>query len=114
MNNLKIFQCENSIDGIFSAIYQAWSSGYGHANIRIEEQSENDNYTNITLFSDYIIVKTDFEQAMKVSQSIKSKISLEAYEMVCRVALSNYQSKGDLIYRFLILGFHVGSKVVGY
>lgn len=114
MNNIKIFQCENSIDGIFTAIYQAWDSGYGHANVKIEEQSEENNYSNIELFSEYVIVNTDFEQALKVSRSIKAKISIEAYEIVCRVALSNYQGKGDLIYRFLILGFHMGSSIVGH
>lgn len=114
MNNFKIFQCENSIDGIFTAIYQAWSSGYGHANVKIEEQCERNNYNNIELFSEYIFVKTNLEQAIMVSRSIKSKISLEAYEMVCRVALSDYKGKGDLIYRFLILGFHIGSKIVGH
>lgn len=36
MNTIKIFQCEDSIDGIFTAVYQAWSSGYGHDNVKIE------------------------------------------------------------------------------
>lgn len=112
MNSIKIFLCDNSIDGIFTAIYQAWSSGYGHANVKIEEKSEKNNYTNIELFSDYIKVKTDYDKAIKVSRSIKSKISLEVYEMVCRVALSNHKGKGDLIYRFLILGFHFGRSIV--
>lgn len=114
MNSIKVFLCENSIDGIFTAIYQAWSSGYGHANVKIEEKWVKNNYTNIELFSDYIQVETDFDKAKKVSRSIKNKISMEAYEMVCRVALSNYQGKGDLIYRFLILGFHVGSSIVNH
>lgn len=114
MNSIKIFLCENSIDGIFTAIYQAWSSGFGHANVKIEEKCEKDNYTNIELFSEYICVHTDYEKAIKVSRSIKKKISEEAYEMICRVALSNYQGKGDLIYRFLILGFHVGGSIVNH
>lgn len=114
MNAIKIFQCENSIDGIFTAIYRAWSSGYGHSNVKIEEQCEKSNYSNMQLFSEYITVKTDFEKAVKVSRSIKKKISNEAYEMVCRVALSDYQQKGDLIYRFLILGFHIGRDIVNY
>lgn len=114
MNLIKIFLCENSIDGIFSAIYQAWSSGYGHANVKIEESCEKNNYTNIELFSEYICVHTDYDKAIKVSKSIKKKISEEAYEIICRVALSNYQGKGDLIYRFLILGFHVGASIVDH
>jgi len=114
VNKVKIFLCENSMDGIFTAIYQAWSSGYGHANVKIEEKSEKNNYSNFELFSDYIYVETDFDKAIKVAKSIKSKISMDVYEMVCRVALSNYQGKGDLIYRFLILGFHVGSSIINH
>lgn len=114
MNTIKIFQCENSIDGIFTAVYQAWSSGYGHDNVKIEEICGNDNYSNIQLFSEYITVKTDLEKALKVSRSIKQKISEEAYEIVCRVALSDYPQKGDLIYRFLILGFRLGRDVVNH
>ena len=75
MDNTKIFVCENSIDGIFTAIYQAWSSGYGHANVKIEEQCDKNNYSNMELFSEYIIVKTDFDKALKVSKSIQNKIS---------------------------------------
>lgn len=34
--------------------------------------------------------------------------------MVCRVALSDYKGKGDLIYRFLIMGFHIGKSIVDH
>lgn len=114
MNSIKIFMCENSIDGIFTAIYQAWSSGYGHNNVKIEEQCEKNNYSNMQLFSEYIMVKTDYELSLKVARSIKQKISDEVFEMVCRVALSDYPQKGDLIYRFLILGFHFGRDIVNH
>ena len=114
MNMNRIYLCDNSIDGIFTAIYQAWSSGYGHANIKIEEKSEGSKCTNIELFAEYIVVDTDYNLATKVSKSIKEKISEEAYEMVCRVALSDYCEKADLIYRFLILGFSVGSSITNH
>ena len=113
MNTIKIFQCEDSIDGIFTAVYQAWSSGYGHDNVKIEVCEKN-GYSDMELFSEYIYVKTDLEKALKVSRSIKQKISEEVYETVCRVALSDCRQKGDLIYRFLVLGFHMGRDVVNY
>lgn len=112
MNMKRIFLCDNSIDGIFTAIYQAWSSRLGHSNIKIEEKSEGSKYSNIELFAEYIAVDTDYTLALKVSQSIRDKISEEAYEMVCRVALSDYLGKADLIYRFLIIGFSIGSKIL--
>jgi probable DNA metabolism protein len=112
MNHIKIYQCDNSVDGIFTAVYLAWSSKCGHANLKLEEVNENGNYSNLELFSEYIRVETDNQLSLKVTQSIKDKISEEAFHMIYRVALSNYFGKADLIYRFLILGFHMGSKVL--
>ena len=108
----RIYVCDDSIDGIFTAIYQAWSSRYGHANIKIEEKYDSGNYSNYELFSEYIPVTTDYAVAVKVAESIQAKISEEAYQMVYHTALSNYQGKADLIYRFLILGFAMGPKIV--
>lgn len=112
MKTKRIYLCDNSIDGIFTAIYLAWSSRYGHANNKIEEKSEGSKYSNIELFAEYIPVETDYSIASKVASSIKSKISEEVYEMVCGVALSDYSGKADLVYRFLILGFSVGASII--
>jgi probable DNA metabolism protein len=107
----RIYLCDDNIDGIFTAIYLAWSSRYGHSNIKIEEKCVGSKYSNIELFAEYLPIDTDPTLAIKVADSIRKKISEEAYEMVCRVALSDYSGKADLIYRFLILGFCVGAKV---
>lgn len=112
MNTKKIFQCDNSIDGIFTAIYRAWSSKFGHVNVKLEVIYDRDIGANLELFSEYIPVETDYNLAFKVSQSIQTKISEEAYQMVCRVALSDETDKADLIYRFLILGFSLGARVI--
>lgn len=109
--NKKIFICHNSIDGIFTAIYQAWSLGNGHANNKIQEKDDGNQYINMELFAEYITVETNIEQAYKVAQSVKKKISEKAYQMISHVALSNYQGKADLIYRFMILGFAMGKKI---
>lgn len=107
----RIYLCDDSIDGVFTAIYMAWSSRLGHANIKIEEKCEGSKFANIELFAEYEVVETDYELSNKVARSIRQKISEEAYEMTCRVALSDYIGKSDLIYRFLILGFAVGKTI---
>jgi probable DNA metabolism protein len=112
METKRIYLCDNSIDGIFTAIYIAWSSRLGHSNVKIEEKSEGSKFSNIELFAEYVAVNTDNELSNKVARSIREKISQEAYEMSCRVALSDYSGKADLIYRFLILGFAIGSQIV--
>lgn len=111
MNTKRIYLCDNSIDGIFTAIYQAWDSRLGHSNVKIEEKCEDSGYSNFELFAEYMLADTNTALSMKVAKSIREKISEEAYEMVCRVALSDYQGKADLIYRFLILGFSAGSSI---
>ncbi len=50
-----VFQCEDSIDGILTGIYDAWASRYGHKNIQLS----SDQSGTLTLFSEYIPVKTE-------------------------------------------------------
>lgn len=111
MDTKRIYLCDNTIDGIFTGIFEAWSSKLGHSNVKLEEKSEGSKYSNIELFAEYVAVDTDPLLAQKVARSIRQKISEEAYEMCCRVALSDYAGKADLIYRFLILGFAVGRSI---
>lgn len=110
----KIYMCEDSIEGIFTGIYDAWNSKYGHQNIRIQVKISYDESTNLELFSEYIDVVPHEEKTQKVVRAIKDKISEEAFDMVCKAAWSHEKNKGDLIYRFLILGFHMGAKVTQY
>ena len=114
MKNKRIYMCEDSIEGIFTAIYDAWSSRYGHEYNRIEVFMKHESERNLELFSEYIYVKTDQEKAVKVSKSVKEKISMEAYDMVCHGAWSDREEKADIIYRFLILGFSMGAKIVNH
>ena len=66
------------------------------------------------LFTEYITIDTDLERSIKVAKAIKNKLSEEMYQMVCKVASSNHIGKADLIYRFLILGFHVGPQIINH
>ncbi len=112
MTNKRIFLCDDSIDGIFTAVYQAWSSRLGHANVKLEEKCEGSKYSNIELFAEYVVVDTDLTQSYKVAKAIREKISEEVYEICCLAAMSDYGGKADLIYRFLVLGFAVGCSIV--
>jgi probable DNA metabolism protein len=108
LKNTRVYVCEDSIDGIFTGIYQGWASKYGHEHIRMVEE---ENLGDIELFCDYIIVKSDRDMVMKVARSIKEKISAEAYALVCRSAMSGTVGRADAIYRFLLLGFSMGGAV---
>lgn len=115
-----IFLCEDSIDGIFTGIYDAWASKYGHANISLTT-CPPDNYT---LFSEYLDVKTDYEKSKKVARTLLNRLGEETYTELCQAASSLEESSGkkkamnkaEAIYRTVILALSLqdGSKVLNY
>lgn len=104
-----IYLCDSTPDGIFTAVYDAWSSRLGHKNIRLEIETELEGPE---LFCEYQKIETDSEKAEKVARSVERKLGYEVYETVYRSALSGKRGRADDIYRFLILGFAVGSRVL--
>lgn len=114
MKNKKVYICEDSIESIFTAIYDAWESRYGHENIRLDMKIDSEVGYSLELFVDYIYVIADNEKANKVARSIQQKISKQAYDMVCNGVGSDSNYKADIIYRFLILGFSIGGNIVNH
>lgn len=110
MKEKHLYICENSTTGIFTGIYDAWASRYGHENNRILVE-EPENYE---FFTKMIYVEPDWEKAEKVKRSIRQKISNDAYITVYHASISQDKEKADVIYRFLILGFAMGKGVMEY
>lgn len=113
MKTIRIYQCEDSVEGIFTAVYVAWAARYGHEYTKLEVISA-DQISNLELFSEYIKVEKDSVLADKVAESIRKKISPQAYQMVVRAALSDDFRKANSIYHFLVRGFAMGRKVVDH
>ncbi len=111
MKPVKIVQCVDSVEGIFTAVYDAWAMKYGHEFIKLEVIGMDESL-NYELFSEYVLVEPDSLKAEKVAKSIRSKISEQAYELVVKAALSSDVRKADAIYHFLVRGFLMGKKVV--
>lgn len=106
--NRVVYLCEDTPDGIFTAIYDAWAAKIpdGRLSIRVEE-----NYM-MEFFTDYVYVQTDLEKAVKVARSVSRKIGTQAYDMIYKTALSCEEEKIDVIYHFLKMGFAYGPSVV--
>lgn len=65
------------------------------------------------LFCEYRHVEADKEKTESVIRTIQQKISFRAYQMVYHAAMAaDEEEKLDSIYRFLILGFHYGRKIL--
>lgn len=115
-----VFLCEDSIDGIFTGVYDAWASRYGHANVSLTT-CEPDNYT---LFCEYISVKTDYEKSKKVARTLLNRLGEETYTELCQAASSleepsgrkKLMNKADAIYKTIVLALSLkdGSKVLNY
>lgn len=102
-----IFQCEDTVEGIFTMIYDAWSAHIPDDKLELTVLKE-DTYE---LFAQYKYVETDLEKAVKVARSVSRKISTLAFDYIYAAALSYEEDKAMAIYRFLKLGFSVGEKV---
>lgn len=107
---MTIFTCQDSFEAMMTCIYEAWSSRLGHHNVRLLTEPCG----TMELFCEYHHVKPQEEKAKSVIRSIRSKISLEAYRMVYRAAMSDQEDKLDTIYRFIAAGFHFGADVIHY
>ena len=102
-----IFQCEDSVDGIFTGVYDAWASRLGHSNVSLRIRED----MNFELFAEYRSVDTDSEKAAKVARSIRRKMGEDAYRTIYQAALSKSDEKADSIYRVVVRGMSPGVSV---
>ncbi len=108
MTGMRGFLCEDTAEGIFTGVYDAWASGLGHEHVRLFLKGQYEP----ELFTEYVETEPDHEKAEKVARSVRRKISPDAFRTVYRTAMSVRADKAELIYRFLIEGFHYGADVM--
>lgn len=101
-----IFLCEDSVEGIFTGVYDGWASRKGHANIKLELDLCN----TFCLFAEYINVKPDVQKVQKVLDTIREKLGEEAFGRIMKAALARDNNKADAIYRTIVLGIALGKK----
>lgn len=110
MKPVRVYECDDTQEGILTAVYDAGKSRYGHDHIRIQAQSPG-LQVNYDLFSEYITVITDPEKAEKVQRSVCRRISEEAMEFIlCAIRCAD-TDKANVIYHFIVYGFALGAKV---
>ena len=100
MGQKAVLCCEDSQEGIFTAVYDGWAGRYGHENVRLQVREEEDR----ELFSSYINVRTDAGKARKVSDTVRRRMGGRAYLDIARAALSWEADKGTAIYHTIVRG----------
>ncbi|MDD3138987.1 MAG: TIGR03915 family putative DNA repair protein [Lachnospiraceae bacterium] len=89
----QIFICNDTITGIFSAIYDAWKTGHDIDHIGI---AIIDNYEQ-TLFCTYEKVIETSQKAVAVENLIKKNLGMDAYMDIFYATVSVDKSKGNAI-----------------
>ena len=64
-----IFICEDSLDGIFTGVYDAWASRYGHQNVALLAHGTED----CMLFCEYVRVWTVFSILETVARTLRRR-----------------------------------------
>lgn len=105
---MRIYLCEDSFEGIMTAVYDAWASGLGHENVRLELTGEY----NLELFAEYTTVTPDREKTEKVVRTLRQRLSEEVFTFVFKAAMSWERDKADKIYRFIVLAIRHGAGIV--
>lgn len=107
----QILICEDSLEGIFSAIYEAYTlqADYRHISLQTGDTE------NFTLFSDYIPIETDERKAGKVARTIQRRLGMETYEDICYALASEEAGKATAVYRTVAIGLAMrdGRAVMG-
>lgn len=106
MEEIRIYICEDSLEGIFTGIYQAYQE---KANLAATELAvgEIDNYR---LFAQYNIVETKEDRAGKVARTILREFGEETYLDICRAASEKDAEKANAIYQTVGYGLLHKSK----
>lgn len=95
---MTVYQCEDSMESIFTAIYQAYE----------EKQRPEDTKISINeepfLFADYRKIQTDVQKAEKVSRTIRRLFGEEDYYHICLALCANDEEKAQSVYQTIALG----------
>ncbi len=100
-----VYQCEDSLEGIFTAIYNAYEERRDHADTRISVQEE------YLLFAEYVPVITDVDKALKVINTIKRQFGEDNYWQICQALASEDSEKAQAVYQTIVMG--LANKVKG-
>ena len=89
--------CENSMEGIFTAVYDGWLEGTGEHEVEIRTSKPDD----LEFFCTYRDIEADSVKAGKVMRTILMKLGVQIYEDLCYASVSLHPDRGTAIYRVL-------------
>ena len=98
--------CEDSLEGIFTGVYDAYLQKKPHDTIHLCV-GEEENYR---LFAVYTECPPDEQKAAKVARTIGREFGEEAYLAICRALASPEADKAEAIYKTIVAGLAMKDK----
>ena len=96
----QILVCEDSMEGIFTAVYEAYARKCIPNDTYIQIGEEE----NFRLFSEYIRITTNPEKAEKVANTLKRQFGEKDFEDICYITSSFDKEKGQAVYQTIVSG----------
>lgn len=108
-----VFICEDSIEGIFSGIYEIYEfkkkegiASHDRLQLTVREPDMH------RLFTQYIRLETKEEKAKKVMRTIKRELGEHTYYDLCLAAVCADEEKADAIYHTIVTGLRYHDRNV--
>ena len=105
MTQEEYFICEDSIEGVFTGIYDAYALRIGHEHIHLQI-GEEENYR---LFAHYRNSQPDSVKTRKVAETIQKRLGTEVYMSICRALATEDAGKAQAAYQTVVDGITNGS-----
>ena len=93
-----IYRCEDTLESVFTAIYQAYEEKRNHDDTLLSLSNDP------CLFSLYIVVEADEDKTRKVMGTLQRRFGLEDTERLCMAMASNDEEKAQAVYRTVVQG----------
>lgn len=90
----QVLLCEDSVEGIFTGIFEAYARKYKLNNTRIIIEKEDE----LRLFACYHNIETDFEKADRVARTIQRIAGAEVYRQLHMALSSTDEEKGQAVF----------------
>lgn len=95
---MRVYQCEDSLEGVGTAIYRAYEEHAEHQDTWIRVDRE------LMLFGEYIPVETDPERAEKVLRTLRRRFGQEDYQSLCMALATPDPEKAQAVYQTVVYG----------
>lgn len=93
-----LYQCEDSLEGIFTAIYNIYEDKRNREEVMVCTDEEN------LLFAEAVMVQTDVDKAEKVIRTLRRQFGEEDYYSLCLALASEDERKAQAVYRTVAKG----------